>query len=100
MLENPMVSGYSPEREPEAEYACPRCQAGLAPDETVYEWIDDYLCRDCYKDAILSISEQDRAEMSGESIAYTEQMLEAYGFEPSATADFLHTGTALAEDVL
>ena len=99
-LENAMASGYSPEREPEADYACPRCNYGLNPDDRVYEWDGNWLCGDCYKDAILSISDKDRAEMSCESIAHTEQMLGAYGFEPSATADVLHTETATAEDVL
>ena len=67
-LENPMVSGYSPEREPEADYACPRCQAGLEADTPVYqlrvgEDNDKYICGECLKDSVLSMDASDIADL-------------------------------------
>jgi len=71
-LENAMESGYSPEREPEAEdieeqepeektYTCPRCNSDFTGDEPMYRWDDKYICGDCLEDAFHSMSASDLA---------------------------------------
>lgn len=67
-LENAMASGYSPEREPEADYTCPRCEEPLEPDTPVYqlrvgEDNDKYICGDCLKDSVLSMDASDIADL-------------------------------------
>lgn len=105
MIDNPMFTGYDPtqsEREP--DYSCPRCEKGLNPDDTVFDWDNgveqNWICGDCYKDAIFSLSKFERAGMCGESIAYTEQMVDSARNNPGELADILYTDTMTAEDVL
>ena len=72
-LENALVSGYSPEREPEAEdieeqepekvYICPRCNSDFTGDTRVYDWEGEYICVDCLQDAINSMEASDIADM-------------------------------------
>lgn len=84
-IENTMVTGYGkPDEviwsvhgyEPDPVYRCERCKDKLLGDATVYNWDGEWFCDDCMNDAVNSLSPEDRAEMAGESIAYTEQMIE------------------------
>ncbi len=89
MIENTMVTGYGKPDEvlmhakgifedyaPEPVYRCERCKDTLMRNTIVYEWGDDWLCEDCMNDAVMSLSPEDRADIVGEEICYTEQMVE------------------------
>ena len=103
MIENAMVSGcfpYDAEYAPEPDYKCPRCSLPMQPADKVYEFYDDeWLCGECFVDAILSLSQADRADMAGESIVYTEQQLELVDYEAGAMAEILYCETKYAEDI-
>ena len=89
MIENTMVSGIGKPDEammhakgiyedyaPDPVYRCERCKDKLRSDTIVYEWGDDWICEDCMDDAVMSLDPSDWAEMTGESVAYTKQMVE------------------------
>ena len=103
MIENAMVSGewpYNAEFAPEPDYKCPRCSLPMQPADKVFEFYDDeWICDGCFVDAILSLSLDDRADMAGESIAYTEQQLEAVDHDAGAMAEILYCETKYAEDI-
>jgi len=84
-IENTMVTGYGkPDEviwsvhgyEPDPVYRCERCKDKLRGDATVYNWDGEWFCEDCMNDAVNSLSPEDRADVVGESVAYTEQMVE------------------------
>ena len=102
MLENAMAAGiwpYDQEYAPEPFYTCPRCLEPIGPEDAVFEWKYDWICADCFRDAILSLSADDRADMSCESIAYTEQQLELVDYNAKAIAEILCVETKNAEDI-
>ena len=103
MIENAMVSGcypYDAEYAPEPDYKCPRCSFPLDSTDKVYEFYDDeWICAECFVDAILSLSLADRAEMAGESIPYTEQQLEAVDHDAGSMAEILCCETKYVEDI-
>lgn len=76
MIENPMYSGagYPPEDVPALE--CPICAQAVYEGDTLYDWFEGWICEDCLKDEIGALTEREQAEMSGESVAYTRQMME------------------------
>lgn len=90
-IENTMVSGYGKPDEariyvtkdifgdyiPDPVYRCERCKDKLLGDATVYNWDGEWFCEDCMNDAVNSLSPEDRADVVGESIGDTEQMVEA-----------------------
>ena len=101
-IENPMVSGewpYNQEYAPEPDYVCPRCSMPMESTDTVFEWQDDWICADCFTDAVLSLSQADRADMAGESIPYTEQQLELIEHNALGMADILFVETKYVEDI-
>lgn len=61
---------------PDPVYRCERCKDKLRGDTTVYEWSGEWFCEDCMNDAVMSLSPEDRADIVGEEICYTEQMVE------------------------
>lgn len=61
---------------PDPVYRCERCKDELRSDTIVYEWDGEWFCEDCMNDAVNSLSPEDRADMVGEEICYTEQMVE------------------------
>jgi len=63
---------------------CPTCKARLQK-ERVYLWDG---CADCFLAAADSLSGREIAEMTGESVAYSKQML-AYANGAVETADLL-----------
>jgi hypothetical protein len=88
-IENTMVTGWGKPDEvrmyakgifedytPDPVYRCGRCKDTLMRDTIVYEWGNDWLCEDCMNDAVMSLDPKDWAEMTGESVAYTKQMVE------------------------
>ena len=82
-VENTMVTGYGKPDEAtlvafgnDPVYPCERCKHELHANATVYNWNGEWFCEDCMNDAVNSLSPEERAEMTGESIAYTEQMVE------------------------
>ena len=82
-IENTMVTGCGKPDEAmlaafgnDPVYLCERCKHELHANATVYNWDGEWFCDDCMNDAVNSLSPEDRAEMTGESIAYTEQMVE------------------------
>lgn len=107
-IENTMVSGIGKPDEammhakgiledctPEPVYRCERCKDKLRADTIVYEWGDDWLCEDCMNDAVMSLSPEDRADIVGEEICYTEQMIEmARTYE--ALAELMHIEKSVA----
>ena len=99
---NAMAEGiwpYDAEYAPEPDYKCPRCSEPMAQADKVYEWADDWICAECFRDAIFSLSKGDRAEMSGECIAYTEQQLEAVDHDAGSMAEILCCETKYVEDI-
>ena len=89
MIENTMVTGYGKpdtvrmygkgifeDYTPDPVYRCERCKDKLRGDTTVYEWGGEWFCEDCMNDAVMSLSPEDRADIVGEEICYTEQMVE------------------------
>lgn len=101
-VENPMFTGewpYNQEYAPEPDYVCPRCSMPMAPTDRVYEWADDWICADCFTDAVLCLSMADRAEMSGECIVYTEQQLELVEYEARAMAEILYVESKYVEEM-
>ena len=102
-VENPMFTGewpYDAEYAPEPDYKCPRCSLPMQPAEKVFEFFDDeWICAECFVDAILSLSLADRAEMAGESIPYTEQQLEAVDHDAGSMAEILCCETKYVEDI-
>ena len=96
MIDNPMLQGtYATP----TDYFCPRCKAPLDYEATVYEWGEDWICGECLVDAVHSLSREDRAEMAGEEICYTEQQLEAYHGSAGAYADIFDITTNRVEDI-
>lgn len=88
-VENTMVSGIGKPDEammhakgiyedyvPDSVYRCERCKDKLRADTIVYEWGGEWFCEDCMNDAVMSMSPADRADIVGEEICYTEQMVE------------------------
>jgi hypothetical protein len=88
-IENTMVTGWGKPDEamvyakgifddytPDPVYRCERCKDTLMRNTIVYEWGNDWICEDCMNDAVNSLSPEDRADMVGEEICYTEQMVE------------------------
>ena len=88
-VENTMVTGYGKpdtvrmyakgifeDYAPDPVYRCDRCKDKLRGDTTVYEWSGEWFCEDCMNDAVMSLSPEDRADIVGEEICYTEQMVE------------------------
>lgn len=61
---------------PDPVYRCERCKDELRSDAIVYEWDGEWFCEDCMNDAVNSLSPEDRADIVGEEICYTEQMVE------------------------
>jgi hypothetical protein len=91
MLENPMVAGvgaYKGEYAPPTDYYCPRCKTPLDYRTDVFEWDDgtttNWICGECFVDAIHSLSKADRAEMANDTIARTEEQMEDYHGDASA----------------
>ena len=102
-IENPMVSGewpYNAEFAPEPDYKCPRCSLPMEPADKVFEFYDDeWICDGCFVDAILSMRLDDRADMAGELIQYTEQQLELVDYEAGSMAEILCCETKYVEDI-
>ena len=99
---NAMAEGiwpYDAEYAPEPDYKCPRCSEPMDGTDRVYEWADDWICDECFRDAIFSLSKGDRAEMAGESIPYTEQQLEAVDHDAGSMAEILCCETKYVEDI-
>ena len=103
MIENAMVSGcfpYDAEFAPEPDYKCPRCSEPMDGTDRVYEWAEDWICDECFRDAIFSLSKDERADMSGECIVYTEQQLESVNHYAPDMADILGVDTMYVEDIV
>jgi hypothetical protein len=78
-VENPMVTGEWPYNIPfteDPDTECPSCGMGLFEGDAIYEWDGDDICGDCLIENINRLTDKERSEMSGESIAVTEQMME------------------------
>lgn len=88
-IENTMVSGIgkpdeammyakgiSEDYTPDPVYRCERCKDALMRNAIVYEWGSEWFCEDCMNDAVMSLDPMDWAEMTGECVAYTKQMVE------------------------
>ena len=91
---------YNADYAPEPDYKCPRCSLPMQPADKVYNFFDDeWWCAECFTDAILSLSQSDRADMAGESIAYTEQQLEAVDHDAGSMAEILCCETKYVEDI-
>jgi hypothetical protein len=104
-LDNPLATGTFPYDDlPEADYTCPRCAEPLEPDTPMFYWGEGregaWVCGDCFKDAVFSLNAHERAEMCGESVVYTEQMVDSARNNPGELADILYVDISTAEDVL
>ena len=101
MLENPMVSGVGLNAIPfedEPDEHCEACGCGMFYGETAYDWDGDWVCDECLVESVKKLSMAERSEMSGESIAYTEQILEDI-YTADGYADVLNIDTKELERV-
>ena len=103
-VENPMFTGewpYDAEFAPEPDYKCPRCSEPMEPTQRVYEYNDDeWICGECLIHTIRRLKPFERASMSDESIAYTEQQLEMIDYDPCTTAEILSIEYKFVEDIV
>ena len=101
MCDNPMATGRFPydENFVPSDYFCPRCKRPMDYEETAYEWGEDWICGECLVDAVHSLSREDRAEMAGEEICYTEQQIECYRGDAGAYASIFDITTERVEDI-
>ena len=101
-IENTMVTGWGKPDEAmlvafgnDPVYRCERCKYELHANATVYNWDGEWFCEDCMNDAVMSMSPADRADVVGESVAYSEQMVEmARTYED--LADLMHIEKSVA----
>ena len=107
-IENTMYSGYM---KPDTQYYqpfrykapdhydCPRCGLEMSLKATVYEWDDKHLCGECMVDSIHHLLPWERAEMCGESISVTEQLMTDANGDANKIAAMLDIDTKKAEEV-
>lgn len=79
IIENGMVAGYGYHNIPfedDPAQECASCRMNLYEGDKVFDWDGDEVCGECLVENINKLSLQERAEMTGESIAYTEQALD------------------------
>jgi hypothetical protein len=89
---------YDAESTP-TDYFCPRCKTPLDYEATVYEWDEDWICGECLVDAVHSLSKEDRADITGYSITFTERHFELYRGDAREYAHFLGITTNMVEDI-
>ena len=105
IIDNPMATGYGwPDEKPlrykkPDHYDCPRCGVDMKLSSQVFEWGEDWICGECLVDAVHSLSREDRAEMAGEEICYTEQQLEAYHGSAGAYASIFGITTERVSEI-
>lgn len=107
-IENTMYSGYmKPDRQyyqpvrykcPD-HYDCPRCGIELGLKHKTYDWNDQWMCGECMVDSVMSLSPEARAEITGETIKYTEQVVQDANGDPDAIAALFDITTKKAEEV-
>ena len=89
MLENPIVSGYGFPNEPISITDCDKCGMELYRGDVVFEWDTDRICSECFREAARRLTLAEKAEMTGESQAYTAQMWED-AYTTQAIAELLN----------
>lgn len=89
MLENPMVSGYGFPDEPLPIAYCDKCGMEMYRGDVVFEWDTDRICPECLLEVVQGLTLAEKAEMTGESQAHTDQMLE-YAYTTQAIAEILN----------
>ena len=79
IIDNPMVTGewgYDTPFTVEPDVECPVCHVGMFYGDELYSLDGDWMCKDCIEELVYRMTPKEWADITGESIAYTEQMVD------------------------